>query len=100
VKKPVLIKELIQRILKVYNLEKPLRRHSSVFIWNDIIENGIRKKTKAVSYKDGNLFVEVESSTLRNELLFKKEGFIQELNKRVGEKAVKNIVFINRRSFS
>jgi hypothetical protein len=100
VKNPVLIKEFIQRILKAYNLERPLKRHNSVLLWNDIVENGIKQKTKAVSYKDGKLFVEVETSTLRNELLFKKEGYIRELNQRIGERAVENIVFINRRSFS
>jgi predicted nucleic acid-binding Zn ribbon protein len=67
-------------------------------LWNEIIDNNIKKHTKAVSFKDGKLFVEVESSTLRNELLFKKMQYINELNNKIGERAVENIVFINRRA--
>jgi predicted nucleic acid-binding Zn ribbon protein len=97
-KKPVLLKEILQRILKAYHLEKPLRRQRSVFLWETVVERAVKDRTKAVSFKDGKLFVEVDSSALRNELLFKKEALKRELNQRIGEAAVENIIFINRRS--
>ena len=47
-----------------------------------------------VSIKRGKLFVRVKTPTWRNELVFLKSEIISKLNRRVGKKVVKDIVFV------
>ncbi len=98
-KQPVTLKSLLERLVKAYRLEKPLKRLSSVQKWAAVVEENLRDKTRAVAFKDGKLFVEVASSTLRNELLYRREQYKAKLNREVGAKVVEDIIFINRRNY-
>jgi predicted nucleic acid-binding Zn ribbon protein len=97
VKQPLLIKNILHDILQVYQLEKPLRQHGSVFRWAEVVDRETRDRTKAVSYQNGRLLVEVESSALRHELFFRREQYKQMINQKVGESVVNDIVFINKK---
>jgi predicted nucleic acid-binding Zn ribbon protein len=97
VKQPVLLKNILHDILQTYHLEKPIKQHSSVWRWAEVVDSETRDRTNAVSYQDGKLIVEVESSTLRNELVFRREQYKKMINQKVGEPVVNDIVFINKK---
>ena len=96
-KKPVLLKDILRNLLKAYNLEKGIKQQSSVIKWSEVVDTVLKERTKAVSFRNGKLFVEVQSSTLRNELVYTKEKLKADLNRNLGEQIVKEIVLINRR---
>ena len=51
----------------------------------------IAKRTKSVYIKDKTLFVFLNSSVLRNELMMMRQEIIDTLNKRVGENVIDDI---------
>jgi predicted nucleic acid-binding Zn ribbon protein len=90
---PTALKELLHNVLSAYSLEKPVKQHSSVQHWDMVVEPDVRAHTRAVLYSGGKLFVEVDSSVLRQELLFRREEYRARINQRVGEPVVSEIVF-------
>ena len=51
----------------------------------------IAKRTKSDYIKDKNLYVFLNSSVLRNELMMMRQEIIDTLNKRVGENVIDDI---------
>jgi predicted nucleic acid-binding Zn ribbon protein len=90
---PAVLKDLIRNVLSVYSLEGPVKQHSSVQHWDAVVEPEVRTHTRAVLYSGGKLMVEVDSSVLRHELLFRREEYRARINQRVGEPVVSEIVF-------
>jgi predicted nucleic acid-binding Zn ribbon protein len=61
------------------------------------VDKEVGARTKAVAYQDGKLIVEVDSSALRNELLYMREEYKKMINQKIGETVVNDIVFINKK---
>jgi len=66
-------------------------------LWKDVIEDIFTKevadKTQAIKYKNGALTVAVLSSVLAQEFKFKEGEIKEEMNKKIGYKAVRKIRF-------
>ncbi len=65
--------------------------------WKDVIggifTKEIAEKTQAIKYKNGVLTAAVLSSVLAQEFKFKEEEIKEEMNKKIGYKAVRKIRF-------
>jgi len=64
-------------------------------LWKGVIEEIFTKevadKTQAIKYKNGVLTIAVLSSVLAQEFKFKEEEIKEEMNKKIGYKAVRKI---------
>ena len=62
--------------------------------WKAIMPNAVHKRTESIFFKQGKLFVKLNSSTLRQELRLKKEQVLTRLREHTKNKAIEEIVFI------
>ena len=61
--------------------------------WEGVVGSFIAQYTKDLYIKEGVLFVQLSSDSLRNELSYSKSVLLKNLNNIVGYNALKEIVF-------
>ena len=86
------LKEAIQELIKTYRLDDKINEVKLFNSWETILGKSIAKHTKAISIKNGILYVTLDSSVLRQELSYAKEKMIKLLNESVGTEVIKDIV--------
>jgi len=74
-------------------IQPKLHEYDAVMYWEEIVGDHIAKAAGAVKITQGILFVHVQTSTWRNELLLRKQEIIAKLNERLGNDTVKDIRF-------
>lgn len=60
--------------------------------WKEILGEGVSKYTSNLYFKRGVLFVHLDSSVLRAELIMNKKSLIEKLNDYAGMNIIRNIV--------
>ena len=91
---PKSIHKVIDNLLKNLGIETRIKESMAVAIWPDIVGNRVAAISKAERVVDGILFVKVESSTWRAELLLHREKILKKINKKLGKPVVAEIRFI------
>ena len=84
----------IKTFLDNYGLEKGVKQNTAIAIWCEVVGDRVSKNTEPVSVEHGVITVSVSNPTWRQELLFKHQDIIQELNNRLGKNTIKEIRFI------
>jgi len=83
------IDELVQSL----GIQKKLQEYDAVVSWEKVVGERIAQMTKATRIQQGVLFVQVQTSTWRNELTLRKKEIIDKLNIVIGVETVKDIKF-------
>ena len=86
------IGEVIHDYLKALDIEGKLQEIRLVDSWPEVVGSAIAKKTSRLHIKNKVLFVYLNSSVVRSELLRIREGLVKALNDRAGEKVINEIV--------
>lgn len=84
--------EAIEKLLKVYKIEKPVRQNEALYYWSEIVGENIARHTTAEKVDYGKLYVRVDSPVWRNELSFQKEEILKKINERLKNAHLKEIV--------
>ena len=84
--------EVIDEYLKVLKIDKRLKEVQLINSWEEIIGKTIARSTKDIFIKNRKIFIIVQSSVIRNELLMIKEGLLKALNDKAGEKIIDEVV--------
>ncbi len=85
------LKPLIDKMLRSYGLGDKLDEMSLVKSWEELVGKMIANHTKDIYFNKGVLCVQLDSSTLRQELSYVKSDLIQKLNDKAGKVMVKDI---------
>ena len=88
---------IVPRLLRDLGLEQGLLGFRAVAEWPDVVGPRIARRTRALSFEKGVLRVEVEGSAWRYELGFLERRFLQELERRLGARAVRKLLFVQPR---
>lgn len=84
----------IKTFLDNYGLKKGVKQNTAIAIWGEVVGDRVSKNTEPLSVEHGVITVSVSNPTWRQELLFKHQDIIQELNNRLGKNTIKEIRFI------
>jgi hypothetical protein len=87
------INKVLQQFLKENGLEHRYLEAKACRLWPEIMGKTVSNRTKNIYTYQGKLFVNLDSSVLRNEMLIMKQGIIDELNRKLGKKVIFDIVF-------
>jgi len=63
-------------------------------VWDDVVGAKVSENTTPEKVEAGTLYIKAINPTWRQELVFKKEEILKKLNKKLGEKIIKEIKFI------
>lgn len=86
------LSEVLKEYIKSLDFEKKLLEVRLIDSWPHVVGMAIAKKTSKLVVKNKVLFVYLESSIVRNELLMIRESLVKALNERVGESIINEIV--------
>lgn len=90
----VTVKDAISKLLDVYRLRRKFDETSILSIWPEIMGTAIANRTKQIYIHDKRLFLRIESSVIKNELIMVRQGIIQKLNEHAGSEVITEMVFL------
>ena len=88
------LKAAINNLLKAAGLEAGVSQNKALLVWDDVVGAKVSENTTPEKVEAGTLYIKASNPTWRQELVFKKEDIIKKLNKKLGEKTIKEIKFI------
>jgi predicted nucleic acid-binding Zn ribbon protein len=83
----------LDEVISNLGIEKKLKEYDAVVYWEKVVGEQIAKMTNATRIVKGVLFVQVKTSTWRNELMLRKKEIIDKLGKVIGIGIIKDIKF-------
>jgi predicted nucleic acid-binding Zn ribbon protein len=90
--KTITLAEAVNDYVKEMNLGEKLSEVTVISSWEEIVGKAISSRTTKIFIKDHILYVHLNSSVVRNELLMLREALKEQLNKKAGSEVVKDIV--------
>ncbi len=86
------IREIINEFLRQEHLDQGLMENRVVNSWEEVIGKTVARATTHVSINNGTMYVKINSSVIRNELLLIRTKIIDALNQHVGHHIVMDLV--------
>lgn len=88
------LKEAIEQMLDVYRLRRKFDETSLIAAWPDMMGKAIANRTKEMFIRDRKLFIRIESSVIKNEMVMIRSQILDRMNERAGSKILDEIVFL------
>lgn len=88
------LKEAIEQMLQVYKLKRRFDETALIAAWPEMMGRSVANRTKQLYIRDSKLFIRIESSVLKNELVMIRSQILEKLNERAGSKVLDEIVFL------
>lgn len=86
------ISAILKLVFSDLNIEKKLKEVELMNSWAEVTGKFIASKTTNMYIKNKILYVNIESSVIRNELILLREGLIDKLNRKCGQEVITGIV--------
>jgi predicted nucleic acid-binding Zn ribbon protein len=90
--KTISLAEAVNDYIKEMNLGGKLNEVTIISSWEEIVGKAISSRTTKIFIKDHILYVHLNSSVVRNELLMLREVLKEKLNSKAGSEVIKDIV--------
>jgi len=87
------LSNVIRKIIKNSKLSNRLDNIKVIEIWEEIIGKNLQKYVIDSKVFNNKLYIKLKSSTLRNELIFKKTELIDKINNNFGKVIINDIIF-------
>jgi len=91
--KTISIAEAVSDYIKEMNIGSKLSEAGVLNSWEETVGKAISSRTTKIYIKEHILYVHLNSSVVRNELLMLREALREKLNQKAGTEAIKDIVF-------
>lgn len=84
--------DAIRSFLKQHELTGKLAEAEVVAAWSKVLGPAIDKRTTSIRlHKSGTVYVELNSSALRQELMMQRSRLVEALNESIGKQIVKDV---------
>jgi predicted nucleic acid-binding Zn ribbon protein len=90
--KTISLAEAIKDYVREMNLDVKLSEVGVINSWEEVVGKAISSRTSKIYIKDHVLFVHLNSSVVRNELLMLRQALKEKLNEKAGSEVIKDIV--------
>ncbi len=84
--------EIIREIIGAPRLSQGIYKSRIPAAWEAVMGKPVARVTRSVFFRNGVLFVSLNSSTIRGELLMHRTKIIQSLNEHIGRPIVTELV--------
>ena len=88
------LKEAIEQMLDVYRLRRKFDETALIAAWPELMGNAIASRTTQLYIADRKLFVRIESSVIKNELMMMKQQILNKMNEKAGREVITSIVIL------
>jgi predicted nucleic acid-binding Zn ribbon protein len=90
--KTISLAEAVNDYIKEMHLDVKLNEVAVINAWEETVGRAISTRTTKIYIKDNVLYVHLNSSVVRNELLMLREALKEKLNQKAGSEMIKDIV--------
>ncbi|WDF55623.1 DUF721 domain-containing protein [Mucilaginibacter sp. KACC 22063] len=88
------LKDAIAQMLQVYKIKRRFDETGIVAAWPDIVGKAVANRTKELFIRDKKLFLRIESSVVKNELMLIRSQIIEKLNEHASADVVEELIFL------
>jgi len=88
------IKEALEQLLQVYKLRRKFDETSLIAAWPELMGSAIANRTKEIFIRDKKLFLRIESSVIKNELLMMRSQILEKMNDKAGARVVEEMILL------
>jgi predicted nucleic acid-binding Zn ribbon protein len=88
------LKEAIEQMLQVYKIKKRYDETGIITAWPEFVGKSVANRTKEIYIHDKKLFLRIESSVIKNELVMMRSQIIDKINNEAKTVLVEEIIFL------
>ncbi|SEO19378.1 DUF721 domain-containing protein [Mucilaginibacter sp. AW1-7] len=88
------LKEAIEQMLNVYKIKRRYDETGVVAAWPELVGKSVANRTKELFIRDKKLFLRIESSVIKHELMLMRSQIIDKINAEAKGILVEEIVFL------
>ncbi len=88
------LKEAIDQMLQVYKIKKRFDETGIIAHWPQLVGKSVANRTKELFIHDKKLFLRIESSVIKNELMLMRTQIINKINEEAKTTLVEEIIFL------
>lgn len=87
------LKEVLDRWLKAYGFESKMKEMDVINAWPELMGIAVANRTSKISIRNKTLYLKMDSSVMRDELLHGKNIIIERLNQHAGKEIITDVWF-------
>ncbi|HEY0245873.1 MAG TPA: DUF721 domain-containing protein [Mucilaginibacter sp.] len=88
------LKEAIEQMLQVYKIKRRYDETGIIAAWPDLVGKSVANRTKELFIHDKKLFLRIESSVIKNELILMRTQIINKINEDAKGILIEDIIFL------
>src|SRR5476651_1538112 len=88
------LKEAIEQMLQVYKIKKRYDETGVIANWPQLVGKPVANRTKELFINNKKLFLRIESSVIKNELMLMRSQIIDKINDEAKGVLVEEIIFL------
>lgn len=88
------LKEAIEQMMQVYKIKRKFDETGIAVAWPELVGKSVANRTKELFISDKKLFLRIESSVIKNELMLMRAQIIEKINDRAKSVIVEEIIFL------
>jgi hypothetical protein len=88
------LKEAIEQMLQVYKIKRKYDETGIKASWPSLVGKSVANRTKEIYIHDKKLFLRIESSVIKNELILMRSQIIEKINNETKSLLVEDIIFL------
>jgi predicted nucleic acid-binding Zn ribbon protein len=86
------ISEIISVLLKQNGLDEKLAEIRAIRSWEELLGKTVARYTRNLFIKDKTLYISLNSSIVRNEIMMIRDELIKRLNEKAGKQVIEKII--------
>jgi hypothetical protein len=87
------MKDLVDKLMRAYQLQGKMTELDVLSKWEEMMGKAVAFRTTKLSIRDRVLYLELNSSVMRDELIHGKQIIIERVNKEAGFRIIEDIWF-------
>ena len=88
------LKDAIEQMLQVYKIKRRFDETAVIASWPQLVGKSVANRTKELFIHDKKLFLRIESSVIKNELILMRTQIINKINEDAKGILLEDIVFL------
>ena len=88
------LKDAIDQMLNVYKIKRRFDETAVVAAWPELVGKPVANRTKELFIRDKKLFLRIESSVVKNEMVLMRQQIINKINEEAKTVIVEEIIFL------
>ena len=88
------LKEAIEQMLHVYKIKRKFDETGIIASWPQLVGKSVANRTKELFIHDKKLFLRIESSVIKNELVLMRMQIINKINEDAKSILIEDIIFL------